>query len=68
MALLWGLGWLYMGGKSVVENWDEIKATASRLKRGEGTVEDWEFAGTVVGGLLSGGLKRPAKHVGAEGG
>lgn len=54
------LGWallgavLVVGAVSVWSNWDEIKGTASRIRSGDATKEDWYATGSVVGGLLSG--------------
>jgi RHS repeat-associated protein len=50
----------------VATHWDEITATASRLYERKGTLEDYEAAGNVVGGLLSIGAAKPAGAVGAE--
>jgi RHS repeat-associated protein len=50
----------------IATHWDEITATASRLYEGTGTLEDYEAAGEVAGGLLSIGAAGPASKVGVE--
>ena len=49
---------------AVATHWDEISAGASRLYEGKGTLKDYEAAGAVAGGLLSGFAAGPASEAG----
>jgi RHS repeat-associated protein len=52
----------------IASHWDEISATASRLYKGTGTLQDWEAAGGVAGGLLSAPAAGPAGQLGKAAG
>ena len=53
---------------AIATHWDKIRARASRLYLGKGTLHDYAAAGEVAGGLLSVGAAGSGKVVGIESG
>ena len=53
---------------AIATHWDKIRARASRLCVGKGTLHDYEAAGVVAGGLLSIGAAGSGTDVGIESG
>jgi len=53
---------------AIASHWNKIRARASRLYLGKGTLHDYAAAGAVAGGLLSIGAAGSGKDVGIESG
>jgi len=53
---------------AIATHWEKIRAKASRIYSGKGTLHDYEAAGEVAGGLLSIGAAGSGTDVGIESG